>query len=182
MRTLDLGCGQRRLAGAIGVDLNPLSAADVLADLDHVPYPFTSNTFDMIWCDGIIEHLNDVVQVMEELHRIAKPNALIVIITPYFTSVDACTDPTHRHYFSARSFDYFTGEFPEYRFYARGARFAKKRFEITFWPLPRLGGIRPQHFLGAYWLANRLTSIYERFLAYWLPAQSIRFELLVLKD
>ena len=61
----------------------------VLADLDHFPYPFASETFDLIWCDGILEHLIDVVQAMDELYRIARPNARLVIITPYFTSLDA---------------------------------------------------------------------------------------------
>ena len=68
--------------------------------------------------------LGNVVQVIEELYRIAT-RAYIIIITPYFTSVDAFSDPTHRHYFSARSFDYFTGNFPEYDFYAQ-AHFAKR--------------------------------------------------------
>lgn len=181
MRTLDFGCGKRRRPDSIGVDLNPNSNADVIANLDQFPYPFTDNSFDCIYCDGIIEHLTDVVRVMEELHRIARSGAHIVIITPYFTSADAFSDPTHKHYFSARSFDYFTGDFPEFSFYSSRARFVKRKVEITFWSLPRLGGIHPQHLWGARWLANRYTSIYERFFAYLLPAQMIRFELEVVK-
>lgn len=179
-RVLDFGCGRRRYPGAIGVDLNPDSAADVLADLDRPPYPFAANSFDLIWCDGILEHLTDLVRVMEELHRLARPGGRVVITTPYFSSVDAFTDPTHRHYFAARSFDYFTGDFPEYGFYSR-ARFIRRRVEISFWALPRLGGLRPQHLLGAHWLANRLTSVYERFFAFLLPAQTIRYELEAVK-
>jgi SAM-dependent methyltransferase len=181
MRTLDFGCGIRRQPDSIGVDINLNSKADVIADLDRCPYPFVSNSFDRIYCEGIIEHLTDIVGVMEELHRIARPGARIIIITPYFTSVDAFSDPTHKHYFSARSFDYFTGDFPEYGFYSSTARFAKRQVEIVFWRLPRLGGIHPQHLLGAHWLANRYTSFFERFLAYLLPAQYIRFELEVIK-
>ena len=181
MRLLDFGCGKKRQPGAIGVDINPASDADVLADLDRVPYPFAKDSFDMIWCNGIIEHLTDVMGVMEELHRISRPGALIVIITPYFTSLDAFTDPTHKHYFSFRSFDYFTGDFPEYGFYSSKARFIKRKVEISFWNVPRLGGIHPHHLVGAHWLARRFTSVYERFFAYILPAQFIRFELEVVK-
>jgi SAM-dependent methyltransferase len=180
-QVLDLGCGRRKLAGAIGVDANRQSAADVIIDLNVFPYPFAANSFDVIHCDGILEHLDDIMRVMTELHRIARPNALIQITTPYFSSVDAFTDPTHKHYFSARSFDYFTGDFPEYGFYSQ-VRFRRAKLEITFWALPRLGGIHPQHLLGAHWLANRLTSVYERFLPYLLPAQSIHYELTVVKD
>lgn len=182
MTNLDLGCGTRRRPNTIGADLNPNSAADVICDLDSIPYPFANDSFDLISCDGIIEHLNDVVRVMEELYRISKPGARIQIITPYFASLDAFTDPTHKHYFSSRSFDYFTGHFPEYSFYSSRARFIKEKVEFKFWELPRLGGIRPQHFLGAHWLAHRFTSIYERFLVYLLPAQTIIFELRVDKS
>lgn len=182
MRALDLGCGKHRHAKAIGIDLNPNSDANVIADLESIPYPFGNNSFSLIYCDGILEHLGDVVRVMEELHRIAEPSARIHVTTPYFTSLDAFTDPTHKHYFSSRSFDYFTGQFPEYSFYSSTAKFAKRQVEIQFWALPRLGGIRPQHFLGAHLMARWATSLYERFFAYLLPAQSIRFELEVIKE
>ena len=180
MRVLDLGCGRAKTPGAIGVDVNRNSDADVLHDLEQFPYPFPDNSFDRVVCNGVIEHVADVVRVMEELHRLCRPGALIMITTPYFTSVDAFTDPTHKHYFSSRSFDYFTGEFPEYEFYSR-ARFRKQKVDIRFWSLPRLGNIRPQHWLGAKILAGRLPMLYERFFAYLLPAQSIYYELVVVK-
>ena len=44
---------------------------------------------------------------MEELYRILKPNGEIKIIVPYFRSVWAFADPTHKHYFTSRSFDYY---------------------------------------------------------------------------
>ena len=48
MRILDVGCGVNKLAGAIGLDRNPASRADVLADLDHFPYPFRDSSFDKL--------------------------------------------------------------------------------------------------------------------------------------
>jgi 2-polyprenyl-3-methyl-5-hydroxy-6-metoxy-1,4-benzoquinol methylase len=161
-RVLDLGCGRAKTPGALGIDSNPNSDADVIHDLDMFPYPLIDNSFDQVICNGIVEHLDDIKGVMEELHRICRPGATIMITTPYFTSVDAFTDPTHKHYFSSRSFDYFTGDFPE-------------------WSLPRLGNIRPQHWLGAKLLARCLPMIYERFFAYIFPAQTIYFELVVEK-
>ncbi len=180
MRVLDLGCGRAKTPGAIGVDVSRNSDADVLHDVEQFPYPFRDNSFDRVVCNGIIEHVDNVVRVMEELHRICRPGGFILITTPYFTSVDAYTDPTHRHYFSSRSFDYFTGEFPEYTFYST-ARFRKQKVDIRFWSLPRLGNIRPQHWLGARVLAARAPMLYERFFAYLLPAQTIYYELVVVK-
>lgn len=177
---LDLGCGQRKLPGSVGIDFNENSDADVIHDLNHFPYPFPDDHFDIIHCDGILEHLDDIVQVMEELHRIAKPGARIQITAPYFTSVDAFTDPTHKRFFAMRSFDYFTGDFPEYGFYTQ-ARFRRIKVEVSFWKLPRLKGLRIQHLVGAHWLVRRFPTIYERFFAYLLPAQSIHYELEVIK-
>ncbi len=180
MRVLDLGCGRAKTEGAIGIDVNRDSDADIIHDLNDLPYPFLDDTFDRIICSGIIEHVDDVVRVMEELHRVSRPNGVIEIMTPYFSSVDAWTDPTHKHYFSSRSFDYFTGEFPEYSFYSR-ARFRKQRVDIQFWSLPRLFNIRPQHWLGAKLLADQAPMIYERFFAFIFPAQRIYFELVAIK-
>jgi SAM-dependent methyltransferase len=104
---LDLGCGLRKRSGAIGIDVNPRSQADVVHDLNRFPYPFPRNRFDEIYCDNVIEHLDDVVKVMEELHRIAKPSAIVTIIVPFFPNRYANTDPTHKHFFGLHSFDYF---------------------------------------------------------------------------
>jgi SAM-dependent methyltransferase len=181
MNVLDLGCGQHKLPGALGVDFCADSDADVIHNLNQFPYPFPNDRFDAIHCDSILEHLDDIVQVMTEIHRIAKPGAHIEIIAPYFTSVDAYTDPTHKRFFAMRSFDYFTGDFPEYGFYTP-CRFRRINVELSFWDLPRLGGLRIQHLVGAHWLARWFPSIYERFFAYLLPARSIRYELEVIKS
>ena len=46
MKILDVGCGIHKYPGAIGVDRNPASRADVICDLDHFPYPFADSSFD----------------------------------------------------------------------------------------------------------------------------------------
>lgn len=181
-RVLDLGCGRQRHTNSIGIDINLASSADVIGDLNQIPYPFAADTFDEIWCDSIIEHLTDVMATMKEIHRIARSGAMVTIIVPHFTSVDAFTDSTHRHFFSTRSFDYVTGDFPEYSYYETDIKFGKRGVHIDFWPLPRLGGIQPQRWLGAGLLANHYPSLYERFFAFLLPARELIFELEVVKQ
>lgn len=56
-RVLDLGCGAHKQPGAIGADRNPASQADLLCDLDHMPYPFRDDRFDEIHLHHVIEHL-----------------------------------------------------------------------------------------------------------------------------
>lgn len=104
---LDLGCGNRKRPGSIGIDVNPRTAADVVHDLNVFPYPFAEDTFDVVYADNVIEHLAEPVRVMEELHRITKVNALVKVIVPYFRSLWAYIDPTHRHFFTVDSFTYY---------------------------------------------------------------------------
>ena len=70
---LDVGCGRNKYPGAIGIDRNRDTAADVVCDLDRLPYPFRSSQFDQIRVVHVIEHVSDVIATMEELHRLARP-------------------------------------------------------------------------------------------------------------
>lgn len=106
-KILDLGCGKKKYPGAIGVDWSERHNADVIHDLNKFPYPFDDVMFDEIYIDNTLEHLDDVVRVMEEVHRICKPNGIVKVIVPYFRSVWACIDPTHKHFFTVNSMAYF---------------------------------------------------------------------------
>jgi SAM-dependent methyltransferase len=106
-KVLDLGCGNKKRAGAIGIDFNSRTAADVIHDLNKFPYPLEDASFDEIYLDNTLEHLDDVIRVMEELHRIGKPGCMVKVIVPYFRSVWAYIDPTHKHFFTVDSFAYF---------------------------------------------------------------------------
>src|SRR3989338_7697782 len=97
---LDLGCGNKKRDGAIGIDFNSRTAADVIHDLNTFPYPLEDSSFEEIYLDNTLEHLDNVIRVMEEVHRISAPNALVKVIVPYFRSPWAFIDPTHKHFFT----------------------------------------------------------------------------------
>jgi predicted SAM-dependent methyltransferase len=179
MKILDLGCGRHKFPGAIGVDVNSDTDADIIHDLNVFPYPFTDNTFDLVHCDSILEHLHDFFGVMGEIHRITVPGGCIRIKVPYYTSFDAYTDPTHQHFFTSRSFDYFREDYV-YHYYTK-ARFVIQDIHLTFLKLKQLGGISPHKLLGIEFLANKGIKIYEAFFAYIFPAHIISFELQVVK-
>ncbi|MEI6756600.1 MAG: methyltransferase domain-containing protein [Chlorobium sp.] len=106
-KILDLGCGKKKRPGAIGVDYSDRHNADVIHDLNSFPYPFKENEFDEIYLDNVLEHLDNPMRVMEEAHRIVSQNGLVVVIVPYFRSVWAFIDPTHKHFFTVESFAYY---------------------------------------------------------------------------
>ena len=168
MKILDVGCGNDKLPGAIGIDRSADTKADVVHDLDSFPWPFEADAFDVIRCQDVVEHLDDVIRVMEELHRIAKPGAEIRIRVPHFSSVQAYTDPTHRHFFSTESFHYFLPDQTMYPHYS-DARFRQESVRLTLW--------RPFRMVGIEWLANHYPLRYEKMFAFRFPAQFLEFVL-----
>ncbi len=89
-----MGCGKRKQKGAIDVDISEDADADVIHALNVFPYPFVDNEFEYIYADDFIEHLKNVIKVVEELRRISKNGATIKIIVPFFRSHYALIDPT----------------------------------------------------------------------------------------
>lgn len=174
---LDLGCGSKKRPGAIGVDNNPASGADVIHDLDAFPYPFETSTADEIYLDNVLEHLADVVATLEEIHRIGKPGALVRIDVPYFRSRWSAVDPTHRHAFAVDSLGYFDPKhafFDLYRYST--ARFSIRR--VTFnerFPSRGVRGLLAR-------VANHWPERYEQHLSSILPLDELTFVLRVIKE
>jgi predicted SAM-dependent methyltransferase len=168
MRILDLGCGRAKAPGAIGVDRSADTAADVVHDLDCIPWPFADEQFDVVLCQDVLEHLADVVAVMEEIHRLGRPGCEVRIRVPHFSSVHAFTDVTHRHFFASESFRCFDPEQARYPHTSR-AHFETVECRLTLW--------RPYRFLGIGVLANRFPLRYEKMFAFLCPAQFIEFTL-----
>jgi SAM-dependent methyltransferase len=102
---LDLACGQRKLEGFLGVDI--AGDADIVHDLESYPWPFEDNSVDAIHISRFIEHVDDLIAFMNEVHRVMKPGARCYIRAPYYTSIGAWQDPTHKRAISENTFVYF---------------------------------------------------------------------------
>jgi len=172
-RLLDLGCGNREFPGAIGIDNNPNTEADIIHDLNSLPYPFDDSFFDGIHADNIIEHLDDVVKVMEELSRISKAGASIKIIVPYFRAKWAYIDPTHRHQFTVDSFSYFDSDHIHSKLYS----YSQARFKIekVIFNETLQNGILKSLMVS---IANRWPLRYETYLSHLFPLDNLTFYLI----
>jgi SAM-dependent methyltransferase len=106
-KALDVGCGGRKLPGSAGMDILALPGVDIVHDVDVTPWPIKDGSYDLVFLNHALEHVKDVVKTMDEIHRVLKPGGRAVIQVPYFRSIDAYTDPTHKHFFTSRSLDYF---------------------------------------------------------------------------
>ncbi len=145
MRTLDIGCGKSKIKNAIGVDIQYYNGVDILMDLEKLNYPFKNETFDLINCDDILEHLNNLTLVLEELHRILKKDGQIRIRVPHFSNFWAFTDPTHKRFFAYKTLEYYCGMQEEnclnlYKIKSRKITFGSffKIFEKLFNKFPNL--------------------------------------------
>lgn len=107
---VDLACGDQRHPGFIGVDISPKVKPDVVHDLSLRPWPFEDDSVDEVYCSHFIEHVDDLCEFMNELWRIMKPGGIAKFVAPYYTSVRAWQDPTHKRAISEPMFFYFDRE------------------------------------------------------------------------
>jgi len=110
-RKLHLGCGRSVLEGWINLDCVKLDGVDVVADLDKCEtskLPFEDDYFEEILASHLIEHIENPMPLMQELHRIAKNNACAIFRLPYGSSDAAFEDPTHVRQYFINSFGYFS--------------------------------------------------------------------------
>ncbi len=168
---LHLGAGKKYSADAVNVDLVAATGPDIVHNLDVAPWPLPAGQFREVWAYDVLEHLTDIVRVMEEIHRVCADGALVKITVPHYSCANAFTDPTHRHYFSINSFNYFTGD-NEFDFYT-DRKFRKQTARIIFYPTLANKVIHR--------LANRWPTAYERKWAWTFPAWYLYFELIVVK-
>jgi SAM-dependent methyltransferase len=170
-RILNIGCGRGHIPDAVNIDVTDRTGPDVVHDLNQRPWPFADDRFDVLHARDVIEHLDDTVAAMEEIHRVCRPGATVHLTVPHFSAAGAFTDPTHRRFFSLSTFDYFTDAHPN-NFYS-ACRFRPHVVQLIFHP--RLGN-------KLLWrLANRFPSAYEERWAWIFPARLINAQLEVVK-
>ena len=138
---LDVGCGKNKTPGAIGMDKNPLTGADVIHDLGEFPYPFPDNHFDEVVGIHVVEHVPDPLRFMEELWRITKPGGLIRLATPHYTNPTWASDLTHRNHLNSYSFECFDHNRQLFDFYT-SARLLPVHARVTLANIWRYLGIQ----------------------------------------
>ncbi len=174
-RVLDVGCGLNKRPGAIGIDRNPRTAADILVDLDHFPWPFRDSSFDELYAIHVIEHVADVVRAIEEFHRLVRPGGRIHLATPHYTDFSSFCDPTHRWHLNSFSFRYFGADHGGFGYYS-AARLRERKVRVRLLALWRWLGFE---FVVNAWPRFRL--FWEHYLCFLVRGKVIEFEFEVVK-
>lgn len=171
-KKLNLGAGNVVIPGYTNLDSIPLPSIDIVHNLDSMPWPIVDNSYEEIFCDNVLEHLGSIIGPMQELHRICKPGAKVIIRVPIFPGIGAAADPTHKQFFCYTTFNYFRPE--DGLNYYSTARFKILKRKIVF-----------QKYMGFFtWLFNineKMQKGWHTFLSFLIPAYFLEVELEALK-
>ncbi|HUS16141.1 MAG TPA: methyltransferase domain-containing protein, partial [Chloroflexia bacterium] len=129
MLVVDLGCGENKRAGAVGLDNAPLPGVDIVHDLLDFPYPFAPGIVDQVILSHVFEHftIEQSHLLLGEIFRILRPGGRMEINVPHAFSVAAWVDPTHRRFFT----------FDSVKFYTRRSAKAYYQETASVWDLAR---------------------------------------------
>lgn len=113
---LNVGCGDNKIEGAVNLDGYWNPKADLHFNLEncslgagHIPLAHLDarNKYDSIYMHHVIEHIRNLLPLMQELWEVAKPDATLYVTCPHGASDDADEDPTHVRRLFPTSFQAF---------------------------------------------------------------------------
>jgi SAM-dependent methyltransferase len=116
LKKLYIGCGGDSRDGYIGIDKYPGENVNVVFDLNNLSYrrnnlPYPDNNIDSIYCDRVLNEVDHIIDIMNEFHRILKPNGLLELVVPHAHSWTAIANPFTKHYFIPETFtEYFASD------------------------------------------------------------------------
>ena len=106
---LDIGCGENKNKGFVGMDRRDIEGVDIVHDLEVFPYPLKDESCLTIVGSHIVEHIKPwlMIDFMNELWRIMKPEGQLAFAHPYGWSFGFIQDPTHCNPCNEATWQYF---------------------------------------------------------------------------
>ena len=80
---IDLGCGNAKRPGFLGLDVFPGDQVDHVLDLTRDPFPFDDDSVDEVFSAHFLEHIDEPNHVFSEIGRVCRDGARIEFWTPY---------------------------------------------------------------------------------------------------
>ena len=107
MKVLSIGAGTERIDGAVHMDRVPLPGIDIVWDLEKIPWPMGSGCWDKVVATDVLEHLAELIPVMDEINRILVKGGTLELQVPLWNTINWAIDPTHKRAFTPLTFDYW---------------------------------------------------------------------------
>lgn len=80
---IDLGCGQYKKQGTLGLDIYPYPGVDYVLDIEHQSLPFKDHSVAYVHSSHFLEHTGDPARVFAEISRVCQDGAHLELWTPY---------------------------------------------------------------------------------------------------
>ncbi len=106
-RVVEIGCGARKIEGAVGIDLVRIPGVDIVADIER-GLPLRSDSVDVLHAYHVLEHVDDFIALMGEVWRVLRDGGHAHVRVPHAASTYMTwKDPTHRRGLEIATFTYF---------------------------------------------------------------------------
>ena len=103
---VNIGAGNTYIPSFVNIDISP--RADISLNLNIDELPFEDNTVDLVFTYHTLEHLDNYLFALGEIHRVLKHRGHLLIGVPYVTLTrNHLVNPYHRQNFNEYSFDFF---------------------------------------------------------------------------
>uniref|UniRef100_UPI0040489A18 class I SAM-dependent methyltransferase n=1 Tax=Polynucleobacter sp. TaxID=2029855 RepID=UPI0040489A18 len=152
---INLGAGNDIRSGYVNHDMVGLEGIDVVHDLNSYPWPWPSNSATELVIRDVLEHLDELIPALEEVHRILIPGGVAHVKVPYWNGWSRHADPTHKRGFHELTFHFFdpNSVYCKDRHYYSSARFLIEDETFVLAPLSpyfSIPGIREVR-ITSYW-------------------------------
>lgn len=104
---IDIGCGNKKKVGRIGIDQVDLPEIDIVADIEQGLSFLPDHSVDEIHCRSVLEHITNFEHLLSEIMRVLKKNGRAYIFVPHFSNPYYYSDPTHLRFFGLYTFYYY---------------------------------------------------------------------------
>lgn len=172
---INLGCGNKRIEGFIGVDIGEGAAVDVRMSVSDYLRSLPDGAVQEVYSRHFLEHVEPQAlrPLLLEIDRVLRPGGRAHFIVPHYSNPYFYSDPTHRTFFGVHTFSYLCEQtclnrgVPKY---AAIPRWSLVNVRAGFLPYarPRVLGVRVPMLSG---LLNRLVNVntmavelFERYL------------------
>jgi predicted SAM-dependent methyltransferase len=106
---LNLFCGKNIKENFINIDKYNFGQ-EIILDLEKDKLPFADESIDFILSYHGIEHIENLVFLMNEIWRTLKISGTFEIISPCYPSERCFQDPTHKKVITTKTFLYFSDD------------------------------------------------------------------------
>ena len=184
---IDLGSGPNPKKGCYSIDHLQLDGIDIVADLNKPFDLLPDNSAEYVFSSHALEHVEQFLPLIAELHRITIAGGMIEIVVPHFSNPFFYSDPTHVRFFGLYTMNYFVPT--EMQKMARRVptfysdiRFELESIKLYFYRTNLFDRICVP-FLRAFVNFSPATQeFYERRLSWIFPAAEIRYKLRPIKQ